>query len=119
MWIPSGSDVPLSGPSSLTAGFQTAESGPGLRLSFLLVGLDACEGESMKDFLIHCLEKFFVCRWGQLSFLHCEVFVKVWYVTIRFLKDKNIQHMDVKNLIEILWSFINVKYCNESYLKFC
>jgi hypothetical protein len=34
--------------------------------------------------LIHCLEEFFVW-WGELHFLHCEVFVKVRYVMIRFL----------------------------------
>lgn len=42
----------------------------------LVFCLGAGEGEAIEDFLIHCLEKFFVW-WGELDLLHCEVFVKV------------------------------------------
>lgn len=56
----------------------------------LVVCLGAGEGEAIEDFLIHCLEKFFVW-WSELDLLHCEVFVKVWYVMIRFLQQKSTQ----------------------------
>lgn len=56
----------------------------------LVFCLGAGEGEAIEDFLIHCLEKFFVW-WSELDLLHCEVFVKVWYVMIRFLQQKSIQ----------------------------
>lgn len=42
----------------------------------LVFCLGAGEGEAIEDFLIHCLEKFFVW-WSELDLLHCEVFVKV------------------------------------------
>lgn len=42
----------------------------------LVFCLGAGEGEAVEDFLIHCLEEFFVW-WGDLNLLECEVFVKV------------------------------------------
>lgn len=63
----------------------------------LVFCLGAGEGEAIEDFLIHCLEKFFVW-WGELDLLHCEVFVKVWYVIIRFLQQKSIQKISYHSI---------------------
>lgn len=63
----------------------------------LVFCLGAGEGEAIEDFLIHCLEKFFVW-WGELDLLHCEVFVKVWYVMIRFLQQKSTQKISYHSI---------------------
>lgn len=63
----------------------------------LVFCLGAGEGEAIEDFLIHCLEKFFVW-WSELDLLHCEVFVKVWYVMIRFLQQKSTQKISYHSI---------------------